>query len=765
MSLIATDPILCKRWDGVKGGKYYLVDTMPKFEEFMSLASVQPALAIDTETSGLDWVKSRACGIVVGWGAEHNFYLPIDHKHFDTGEPVEDPQLLLEDVREPLNELFTNPKKVSIFWNAKFDLHALRVLGIEVGGVIHDGLISSFLLDENVDHSLKGMSKKFIDKKADCWEKLISLWRIDESKRRRHLLSLMIKEEVAEYKSDPRMVAAAYQIANKEFDILDLSGEPPANVKRKKTSLINAAHKERAKAALRGHYYNNNKKDQISYDLIPIDDMVPYACADVHYTWILHKKFFHHLLEDSALTQLYINEMQLMRVLFEMEHGGIKIGRKYLEKIGPEMVAEVAKAEALVYDQVGYEFNISSTPQLIEAVTKAGIKLTKYTKTSQEKLDKKQITEKDASYSVDSDVLETLAATHPFAKAVLDYRGILKLSNTYVDGILDKLDDQDFVHSSFRQNVSTGRMSSSAPNCQNIPTRDKRIKKAFITPDSDHVAFYIDYAQIELKITAHYSQDPLLLSCYPFDGVGRDVHSLTTAGVIMGMEYDEFLAMREDFSKHDKEDPLCVCNHCVADEMRRIGKTVNFAIIYGAGGASVQKQVSTPQKPVSVDACKRYVKNYMNTYQGVKRWIRLTETAVQRDLCVQNVFGRYRRFPDINHVDDMAKFRRLRQASNFLIQSTAADLFKYALVRVDKFLKGSGARVINVVHDDIQFYFPKNELHLLQGVLDIMEDFELTVPVTADVEFALDNWGNKKELKRHLIKDVSYEMLKELCNE
>lgn len=754
-----------KCWEGVKGGRYYLVDTLDKFKEFMEMAEKQPALAIDTETSGLDWVKARACGIVVGWGVAHNYYLPIDHKNYLTGLPTTDPQLDIEDIREDLSRLFTNKDTVKIFWNAKFDLHALRMIGLEVSGVIHDGLISSFLLDENVDHSLKGMSRKFVDRKADQWERQIDLWRSQEAKRRRSEMTAMIKMKVAEYKADPKLVAAAHKIANEQFIQLDLTGQPPANVKRKKTSLINAAHKEHAKEALKDHYYNRNKKDQISYDLIPIEDMVPYACADVHYTWLLHKHFFQALLEDPSLVKLYINEMQLMRVLFEMEHGGVKINKGYLEKIGPEMIAEVLRAEKEVYEQVGYEFNIGSTPQLIEAVKKAGITLTKYTKTSMEKLAKNLITEEEATYSVDAEVLEELAATYPFAKAVLDYRGLLKLNNTYVDGILDKLDDWEFIHSSFRQNVRTGRMSSSAPNCQNIPNRDKRIKKAFTVPDEDHVFVFIDYSQIELRLTAHYSQDPLLLSCYPFDGEGRDVHSLTTAGVIMGMEYDAFLEMREDKTEHDPDNPLCACNMCVANEKRQIGKTVNFAIIYGAGGATVQRQVSTPQKPVSVEACKGYIRNYMDTYRGVKHWIKRTESEVQRDLCVQNVFGRYRRFPDINHVDDMARFRRLRQASNFLIQGSAADLFKYALVRVAKMIEGTGIRVVNVVHDDIQFYFPKNKLHLLKYVVEAMEDFSFDVPIVADVEFSLDNWGNKKELKRHLIEDASYDMLREIVNE
>lgn len=751
-----------RHWDGVRGGVYYLVDTLEKFESFFTEAMRQPALAIDTETSGLDWVKARACGIVVGWGVEDNYYIPIDHKDFDTGVRLSTGQINIEDIVDRLNELLAGPEKVKILWNAKFDLHALRVVGVEVGGVIHDGLISSFLLDENCDHSLKGMSKRFVDKKADKWEKLIDTWRVVESKRRRKLLSDMIKARVAEFRSDPRLVAEAHQIANAQIDELDLSGMPPGSVKRKKTSLVTAAHKDRAKKGLSTHYYNRNKKDQISYDLIPIDDMVPYACADVHYTWLLHKKFFNSLIEDKDLVQLYINEMQLCKVLFGMEQSGLKTNRDYLVKIGPELVKEAYEAEQEVYRQVGYEFNIGSTQKLLAAIKSVGITLTKYTKTSQEKLDKGLITESEATYSADSAVLEILAATHPFAKAVLDYRAALKIKSTYIDGILNKLDDNDFIHASFTQNVKTGRMSSKAPNLQNIPSRDKRVKKAFTVPDDDHVFVFIDYSQIEVRLVAHYSQDPLLLSCYPFEGEGRDVHSLTAAEVLMDMPYEQFLHTMGNKENHEEGNPLCACDACYAKEMRRIGKTINFLIIYGGGGGVLQTQISTPDKPVDIDTCKAYIKGYMSKYRGVKRWISLTEKDVLRKLHVQNVFGRYRRFPDINHVDDKARYRRLRQAANFLIQGSAADLFKYALVRVKKFIEGTGIRIVNVVHDDIQFYFPKNKLHLLKDVVKIMEDFQFTVPIIADVEVSNTTWSDKVEVPRELLEHFSYEVMETL---
>jgi DNA polymerase-1 len=593
------------------------------------------------------------------------------------------------------------------------------------------------------------------------WEKGVKVWRIAESKRRRREISALIKAMVAEYKADPKLVAEAHQWANKEIEKLDLSGLAPGSAGRKKTTLITKAHSNRAKEALKNHYWNNNKLDQISYDLVPIEDMAPYACADVHYTWLLHLKFFNDLTKDSSLVQLYINEMHLCRMLFNMEQGGVKINRAYLEKIGPELYQEAHDAEQEVYKQVGYEFNIGSPKQLVEAIQSVGIKLTKYTKTSQEKLARGEITESECTFAADAQVLEFLAAEHSFAKAVLDYRGALKIKSTYIEGILNKLDEWDFIHSSFRQNVSTGRMSSSAPNLTNIPARDRRVKVAFEVPDDDHVFVFIDYSQIEVRIVAHYSQDPLLLSCYPFEGEGRDIHSLTAAEVILGVDYDTFLDMLHEKSDH-KADPHCTCNPCVATAARRIGKTVNFLIIYGGGGAVLQSQVSTPDKYVSVETCKGYINKYMRKYRGVKQWVKLTDNEVLERLKVQNLFGRYRRFPDINHVDDKGKYRRLRQAANFLVQGTAADLFKYALVRVSKFIEGTGIRIVNVVHDDIQFYFPKNKLHLLKDVVNIMEDFQLTVPIIADVDISTTTWAAKVPVDRSMLEDFSYEKMEEL---
>lgn len=732
-----------EHYKGVAGGVYYTVRTMDQFNEMMQSAERQKMIAVDTETSGLDWVRHQACGIVLGWGAENNYYLPIDHKGLDGGF-LDEKQLDIEKIRPRLGSLLENPNIVKAWWNGKYDLHILSNLGFEVNGVFHDGLIESFLLDENEEHGLKFQSCKNIHKKADMWEKSVKEWRINEGKRRRKIFSEMVKTYVEEYKQDPDKAVLAAEHAEGVCSELEFADEK-ARMRKFKAQIL-VAYRRMAKEKLLDSFYAKNKIEDISYDYIPIDIMTPYACADTHYTFLLVKKFLFEIIENPSLRELYINEMALLKTLYEIERNGAKIDRNYLEKIGPEIEEEASRLEAEIYEAVGYSFNVNSTQELIKALLDAGCKLKKLSKKTQEAIDNG---EKDVKivYSADKYVLEQLAATHPFAKKILDYRALVKLKSTYVDSILVKLDNWDYIHGSFNQNVRTGRMSSYNPNLQNLPGNDKRIRIAFINIDDDHVYVFIDYSQVELRLTAHFSQDPELLSCYPFEGEGRDVHSLTCAEVLMDMSYESFLDSRQDATGHDEDNPLCECPKCHSKFKRDISKRVNFGIIYGAGAGAIQRQVSTPERPVSVEECKTYIEGYLNKYSGVRRWISATQKFLWQHGYVQNAFGRYRRFPGIKRMDNKNKFRAYRQGCNFMIQGTAADLFKYALVRVNKIIKGTGIKLVNVVHDEIQFYWPKNQLGLLKDVIHEMEDFNFSVPIVAEVSYSTKNWGHKIELQ------------------
>jgi DNA polymerase I-like protein with 3'-5' exonuclease and polymerase domains len=193
-----------KKYTGIRKGKYFCVQTMPQFHLFMAELQQQSVIAVDTETSGLDWVKSNACGIVVGWGVENNYYLPIDHKEIIDEEVVRstEKQLDLDAIRSDLCDVLEDESVTKVFWNAKFDLHFLRKAGIEVKGVIHDGVILVHLLDENSEKGLKPLSKKYLGKTADKWEVALHKWRIDESRRRRKEFSSMLNDFLKEKRKE-----------------------------------------------------------------------------------------------------------------------------------------------------------------------------------------------------------------------------------------------------------------------------------------------------------------------------------------------------------------------------------------------------------------------------------------------------------------------------------------------------------------------------------------------------------------------------------
>jgi DNA polymerase I-like protein with 3'-5' exonuclease and polymerase domains len=735
-----------KEYIGHAGGIYRLVQNMKQFEWFYERARKQPKLAVDTETSGVSWVIDHVAGMVIGWGPDNNYYLPIDHIDSDTGDRIPD-QLSWLDIFQQMKILLENPDIVIYTHNWKFDNHMLMNLGIHVTCLFHDSLISSFLLDENVSHKLKDLSKLYVHEEADYYEDRIDKWRHEEAKRRRSALNAMISARAKTYKTDLNYMSS---VTKEAVDIIgyypDEHGVYPVDLKRKLTTTITRLLKTRAATEFEGHWYNKNQKDDISYDCIPLDEIAPYACADTHYTWIINELLIPIIVEDEALFSLYIEETTLCRNLCEIERVGCPIDKEYLESCGPELEAEAGRLEKRIYEQIGYEFNINSPDQLIKALLDAGCELTKITKGSKEKVEKTGNID-FAKLASDSEVLESLAAEHQFAKDIQDYRRAKKIKGTYVDGILGKLDKRNRVHSTIGQLKKTGRMGSSDPNLTNIDNKDTRIRRAFTAPpDTDDLLVFMDFSQIELRLTAHESQDPELLACYPMVGKGKDVHSLTCAEVIMGMDYDEFLANMKDDTGHDSNNIICECNQCVYDFKRKIAKRVNFGIIYGAGQYAIQRQVSTPQRYVSALECKHYITGYLEKYYGVKQWMDRTGRQLRRDGYVQDAFGRYRRLPDILVTTDTGyQHRMIRQGINFLIQGLAADIFKASINRIKKVIRNTDIKLINLVHDELQFIWPRKELHMIPEVKKCMETWDFSVPIVADVSYSETNWASKSK--------------------
>lgn len=721
-----------RQFEGVKGGLYYLVQTMDQFWEFYAEFEKQKLIAVDTETSGFDWNRQRTCGIVVGWGVEYNFYLPIRH------QTTED-QLDIELIRDPLKKVFEDPTVVTIFWNEKFDRHFLRADGLEVCGIRHDGVVLAHLLDENKEKALKKMALT-ISKDSAKWEKIVAVWRADEAKRRRHEFNMLVKERLALHRDE-------LEERLKEV-------EPLYKFQGYTKPQITAKLKRLAVEEFKDHPLAKNKKDDISYDYIPLEIITPYACADVHYTFLLYKNMVLQVAGHDDLRHLYVNEMRLSDLLFEVEHAGMKIDVPYLQGLKPEYERDIAELEQTIYKKLGENgepFNINSNQQLVTRLQAAGVRLTKLTKKGKELANAGQPVE-SKHYSVDSDTLEYLASKYEVAKDVQELRKKLKLLNTYIIKLVQLVDEDWFVHSTFNANVVTGRMSSRNPNCQNIPSREKAIRQAFTIPErrglehhdpeADQWLFVaMDYSQVELRLTAHHSQDGILLAAYPFNAPSQDVHSITCAEAVMGISLDEFTKVYSDESN-----PL----YPEYDWFRKIAKRVNFGIIYGAGPGAIQRQVSTPDRLVTKEECEMYIDKYFNTYPDVKEWIDRTTYTLNKTGYLQNSFGRFRRLIDSSSQERWKKERAGRQGVNFLIQGDAADLFKTAAVRVQDFLERKKARtsIRNFVHDEIQFYWHKNELDLIPQVRTIMEDFpRFSVPIVVDIEVSRRDWASAKELK------------------
>jgi len=717
-----------RSWEGVRGGVYYLVETMEQYHEFWQECRKQKILAVDTETSGLNWVRAHACGIVIGWGVEYNFYLPIAHT---TGEK----QLNLDDIRESLKEILEDPTVQKVFWNEKFDRHFLRKCGIDVKGAIHDGVVIVHLLDENTDKALKDFSKVRIHPQADKWEKDIDKWRKEESKKRKKAYSDLVTAYVRDHR--PEVEAQALPYAS--FTGLT------------KQQILARLKKYVRENILNGHPLSFCKKEHVSYDQVPLEIMTPYACADVHYTLLHYKDLISKVSLHDDLKHLYITEMELSDTLYHTERIGQKIDVPYLRRIEPDYVKEVKDFAEEIFADVGFEFKIDSNIQLIEALTKVGVRLTKLTKAGK-KLQKAGGKVELKHFSVDDEALEYLATTHPFAAKIQTYRKKQKVLNTYIRKIAQMVDDNHFLHSTFNANVSTGRMSSHEPNTQNIGSRDLSIRRAFTVPEvvgregldiesSEFVYLFADYSQVELRLTAHHSQDPTLIAAYPWVGKELDVHSITCAEVVMNRPLDEVLLINGDEDHPEYYD---------VSWYRNIAKRVNFGIIYGAGPDAIQRQVSTPARQVSREDCSDYIDKYFVKYGGVESWIGNVQRALKKYGYLQNTFGRYRRLPDSQVREKWKRERAGRQGVNFLIQGDAADLFKQAIVRIRNLLRKENAktRIVNFVHDDIQFYLHKDEFHLLEPIKQTMEDFpQFSVPIRVSMSVSKRDWASKKALK------------------
>lgn len=439
-------------------------------------------------------------------------------------------------------------------------------------------------------------------------------------------------------------------------------------------------------------------KNQLTMRDIPVEKVAEYAAEDADVTLRL-KNFFKPKLEENAVESLFYDiEMPLVYVLAEMEYTGVKLDVGALNQYSVVLTEKLQALEQEIYSLAGMEFNINSTKQVGEV-------LFEHLKITDEKVKKT----KTGGFSTNEDTLEKLRQKHPVVEKLLDYRGIKKLLSTYVDA-LPKLINPDTgkVHTSFNQTVtSTGRLSSTNPNLQNIPVRDdmgREIRKAFIADNDDCVFFSADYSQIELRVMAHISGDKNMIEA--FSG-GADIHAATAAKI------------------------YGVSDENVTSDMRRKAKTANFGIIYGISVFGLAERLTIPRAEA-----KELIDGYFKTYPRVHEFMDESIRSAREKGYVETLFHRRRYLPDIHSNNAIVRGYAERNAINAPIQGSAADIIKVAMVRIYNRFEAEGlkSKMILQVHDELNFNVYKDEFDKVRKiVLEEMEGaIKLQVPLIAD---------------------------------
>jgi DNA polymerase I len=408
--------------------------------------------------------------------------------------------------------------------------------------------------------------------------------------------------------------------------------------------------------------------------------------------------------QQANLLKLYDEiDLPLVSVLARMEHAGVKIDTTALGKMSTELERESAAKAREIYDAAGMEFNIGSPKQLGDVLFNK-LNLPKPVKYGKGRV---------ASTAVD--VLEDLAEDHPIARMVLDYRQLTKLKSTYVDTLPALINPATGrVHTTFGQTgTATGRLSSANPNLQNIPIRTqlgRGIRAAFIA-EPGHVLLTADYSQIELRLLAHFSRDPLLVEAFRR---GDDIHTLT-ASQVFGVAPLE-----------------------VTPDHRRQAKVVNFGIVYGLSPFGLSQNLG-----IETSEAKLFITNYFDTYKGVRTFIDKTLEEARRDLKVKTLFGRIRPIPDINSKNFTQRGFAERTAVNTPLQGTAADLIKIAMIRIDALLRERSlkSKMTLQVHDELVFEVPETEIDTMKSLVrEQMERVhELAVPLLVEMGIG-PNW-------------------------
>ena len=594
---------------------YECISTQDDLKKLIKKASKAKTIAIDTETTGLDYMDADLVGISISYEPGQAAYIPISH------EDDSSPQLEMDYVLQELRPLLEDSNEKIIGQNIKFDKNILARYGINISSIKNDTMMMSYVLDASATrHNLDALSSYYLNYKTSTFE--------------------------------------------------DVAGK---GVK------------------------------QVTFDKVPIAEATHYAAEDADITLRLYEELVTKLEAVESLKALNQEiEIPLIEVLSEMEQNGAILNSKILNAQSKDLENRIKKLEKSAYDLAGEEFNLGSTKQLREIFfDKLGYRVIKKTPGGQPSTDEK--------------VLAELAEEYELPKVLLEHRTLSKLKSTYTDKLPGQISNSTGkVHTSFHQAVTTtGRLSSSDPNLQNIPIRTedgRRIRQAF-EPSEGHRFISADYSQIELRVMAHMSKDEGLLKAFQ---EGEDVHS-KTASEVFNVDIEE-----------------------VTTDLRRNAKAINFGLIYGISAFGLGKQLG-----ITRNLAAEYMAMYFEKYPGVKEYMESTKKLAGENGYIETLFGRRLYLRDINASNAMRRQASERAAINAPVQGTAADIMKIAMIKMHKLIKETNidAKLILQVHDELILDTPAKEIdQVIELVTEsMMGAANLDVPLEIDIGIG-DNW-------------------------
>lgn len=476
--------------------------------------------------------------------------------------------------------------------------------------------------------------------------------------------------------------------------------------------ILNSHHRQHSLEALFLQYFERNKlniqgltgkgKNIIDVSQIPPDKIYHYSCEEIEYTQRLKIILEADICKRHQEQLLYELELPLITVLAKMERQGIYLDVPFLNTLSTSLRSQLLALQQKIYDIAGEEFNINSPKQLSDILqNKLHIILPKKTATG---------------FSTNADILEDLKENHPIAELLLEYRTLEKLRSTYVESLpLNVNPTTHRIHCTFNQSVAaTGRLSCQDPNLQNIPTRTqegRKIREAFRPQQEGWSYLSADYSQIELRLLAHFSEDPILLAAFQNN---EDIHTYT-ASIVLDIPIEE-----------------------VTKELRSQAKAVNFGIIYGQQAFGLAKELN-----IDVKEAAHFIDLYFKRYPRIREYIESCKKIARETGRTTTFTGRERLIPEINSKNGQLRALAERLAVNTPLQGTAADLIKMAMLKIDQYLsaKQLQAYMILQIHDELIFELPDHEIEIVKPLIkEAMEQVvRLKIPLIVDITLG-KNW-------------------------